>query len=270
LFAAASATLTEFAATARHLGGESAFTLVLHTWKQDLARHIHVHALVAGGALTASGEWVHPKRGFLFPVKALSKVFRGKFVALLAEQHTAGKWARIDDESDWQRLKATLYAHEWVVYAKAPLGGPEQVLEYLGRYTHRVAISNERIVGIDQERVTFRVRADASTNQKRTVSLAGAEFIRRFLLHVLPSGFKRIRHYGLLAPAHKTKRLNQARIALGAPTPDPALIESVATFMQRVAQIDATACPHCANGHFLVCAVIPPIRAPRALSRGPP
>lgn len=270
LFAAASATLTEFAASPVHLGGEAAFSLVLHTWKQDLARHVHAHALVAGGALTTSGEWVQPKRGFLFPVKALSKVFRGKFVALLTAQRATGKWPCITAGNDWQQLKTALYAHDWVVYAKAPLGGPEQVLEYLGRYTHRVAISNERIVGIDQANVTFRVRADATTGKKRTVSLPAGEFIRRFLLHVLPSGFKRIRHYGLLSPAHKTKRLSQARAALGAPAPDQALIESVAQFMQRVAHIDASVCPHCGHGHFVVCAALAPVRVPRAVSRGPP
>ena len=136
LFGAASTTLTEFAVNPRHLGGQAAFSLILHTWKQDLERHIHVHALVAGGALTAAGEWIEPKRGFLFPVKALSKVFRGKFVAALAEHRKAGTLATVAAESDWQKLKAALYAHEWVVYAKQPLGGPEQVLDYLGRYTH--------------------------------------------------------------------------------------------------------------------------------------
>ena len=165
LFKAASNTLTEFAASARHLGGEAAFTLVLHTWKQDLGRHVHVHALVAGGALTSAGEWVRPKRGFLFPVRALSKVFRGKFVAALTDEWTAGNLPTVTANSEWRRLKAALYAHEWVVYAKQPLGGPAQVLEYLSRYTHRVAISNERIVGLgrgglDDGEVAFRVRRD--------------------------------------------------------------------------------------------------------------
>lgn len=194
LFAAAAATLAEFAASPRHLGGETAFTLVLHTWKQDLGRHVHVHALVAGGALTVAGEWQHQKRGFLFPVKALSRVFRGKFVAALTERRATGQLPTVAANGDWLRLKAALYAHEWVVYAKAPLGGPAQVLEYLGRYTHRVAISNERIVGIDQDGVALRVRADATTGKKRTLRLAGNEFIERFLMHVLPPGFKRIRH----------------------------------------------------------------------------
>ena len=145
LFGAVSATLTEFAANPRWLGGVPAFSLVLHTWKQDLGRHVHVHALIAGGALSATGEWKTAKRGFLFPVKALSKVFRGKFVAALKMARDNGKLrgqALADDA--WRELISRLHAHEWVVYAKQPLGGPAQVLEYLGRYTHRVAISNER------------------------------------------------------------------------------------------------------------------------------
>jgi len=159
LFGAVAATLTEFAANPRWLGGTPAFSLVLHTWKQDLGRHVHVHALVAGGALTASGKWVAATRGFLFPVKALSRVFRGKFVAALKAAWAQGKLAAATtlEARAWRSLLDRLHEHEWVVYAKEPLGGPAQVLEYLGRYTHRVAISNERIVGVDDHEVRFRV-----------------------------------------------------------------------------------------------------------------
>jgi hypothetical protein len=176
-------------------------------------------------------------------------VFRGKFVA----------------------ARAALYAHEWVVYAKQPLGGPEQVLEYLGRYTHRVAISNERIVAVDGEGVAFRVRAAApGTGKKRTLRLTGEGFIERFLWHVLPRGFKRIRHYGVLAPAHKAQRLAMARTALGMLPPDVVVIESVAAFMARVARLDWAACPRCHGGRFVVSAPLPPQRPAGALSRGPP
>lgn len=269
LFAAVSATLTEFAANPRWLGGIPAFTLVLHTWQQDLGRHVHMHALVAGGALTAAGEWVHPKPGFLFPVQALSRVFRGKFVTALERERTEGG---LDDEAlltrmDWQKLRRALYAHDWVVYAKQPLGGPAQVLEYLGRYTHRVAISNERIVRIDECGVAFRVRANDS-GKKLMRLLPGTEFIRRFLLHVLPRGFKRIRHYGLLGPAHKTAHLAAARAALDAPQPDPVVIESVAAFMQRVTRIEWGRCPYCQCGQFEVVQAIPPEQ--RRQPRGPP
>ena len=260
LFATVSATLCEFAASPRHLGGTPGFSLVLHTWQQDLGRHVHLHALVAGGALTAAGDWVSPKRGFLFPVKALSKVFRGKFIAVLEAQQNSGKLQ--DDVAlsagAWQQLKRQLYAHDWVVYAKQPLGGPAQVLEYLGRYTHRVAISNERIAGVHNGEVAFRVRVNGAAGKKRTIRLDGAAFIGRFLLHLLPKGFKRIRHYGLLGPAHKATHLAAARAALHAPQPQPMVIESVAQFMRRVAKIEWAACPHCQGGHFEVVQAVSP------------
>ena len=266
LFAAASATLTEFAGSPRHLGGMPAFSLVLHTWKQDLGRHVHVHALVAGGALSSTGEWIRPKKGFLFPVRALSKVFRGKFLAGLNGLRQQAHLPDFLDLLAWQRLKKQLYAHDWVVYAKQPLGGPEAVLEYLGRYTHRVAISNERIVGIENTEVAFRVRADAD-GRKRTVRLPGTEFIERLLLHLLPAGFKRIRHYGLLSPARKKAGLAAARSALAVPPPAPAIIESVAAFLHRVARLESLCCPHC-GGQLQVTATLLPLT--KANARGPP
>jgi hypothetical protein len=269
LFEAVSATLTEFAGNPRDLGGMPAFSLVLHTWKQDLGRHVHLHALVAGGALTASGEWRSPKKGFLFPVRALSKVFRGKFVAGLESLRTAGRLlASVAADADWRALKQRLYAHDWVVYAKQPMGGPEAVLEYLGRYTHRVAISNERIVGIEGNEVAFRVRHPEGC-KKRTLRVSGPEFIGRFLQHVLPAGFKRIRHYGLLSPARKMLGLVAARAALGVPPPQPATIESVAKFMRRVARIEFERCTVCGGGKFRLTVAIPPQRRSPS-SRGPP
>ncbi|MGB7991705.1 MAG: IS91 family transposase [Candidatus Methylophosphatis roskildensis] len=270
LFGAVSATLTEFAANPRHLGGMAAFSLVLHTWRQDLGRHVHVHALVAGGALAPGGEWIVPKKGFLFPVRALSRVFRGKFVAALENVRAAGRLAvSAASPADWPQLKRRLYAHDWVVYAKQPLGGPEAVLDYLGRYTHRVAISNERIVGIDGEDVLLRVRADPASGKKRTLRVPGTEFIHRFLLHVLPSGFKRIRHYGLLSPARKKSGLLAARAALGAPPPQPAAIESVSAFLRRVSHLEHASCPYCGSGQWpLVATIAPAYRASNP--RGPP
>lgn len=271
LFGAVAATLTEFAANPRWLGGMPAFSLVLHTWKQDLGRHVHVHALVAGGALTASGAWVAAKRGFLFPVKALSRVFRGKFVAALTMARESGPLAAATaDTGAWHALLGRLHAHEWVVYAKQPLGGPEQVLEYLGRYTHRVAISNERIVGIDDREVRFRVRAQTSGRTKRTLTVPAEAFIDRFLLHVLPKGFKRIRHYGILGPAAKAVRLAQARAALSVPAPDPVVVESVAAFMQRVDRLQWMRCPQCGNGAFVPTAAIAPMPIRVPFSQGPP
>jgi len=243
LFGAASATLGEFGANPRWLGGKLAFSLILHTWKQDLGRHVPVHALVAGGALTAEGEWKPPKRGFLFPVRALSRVFRGKFIAALSEARSAGQplAEALADEKLWQALRQQLYAHDWVVYAKQPLGGPEEVLEYLGRYTHRVAISNERLVAMDETTVRFRVRARPG---KRVLPLPAEEFIDRFLLHVLPSGFKRIRHYGLLAPVAKAIQLSRARQALSVPEPDPLITATVEDFLQRVGRAECVSDRH--------------------------
>jgi hypothetical protein len=271
LFSAASATLSEFAANPRWLGGTPAFTLVLHTWKQDLGRHVHVHALLAGGALDGDGHWVSPRRGFLFPVRALSHVFRGKFITGLEVKRARGP---LHDEemlagSSWHQLKTLLFRHPWVVYVKEPLGGPAQVLEYLGRYTHRVAISNERLVRCDAESVGLRVR-DRDQRTGRLINLPSQVFIARYLQHVLPDGFKRIRHYGLLSAACKGAGLAQARCALDVMTPSRAVIETVAAFMQRVANAQWERCPHCANGHYIVAEAIAPSWSRPRFERGPP
>jgi len=271
LFDAVSATLTEFAANPRWLGGTGAFTLVLHTWKQDLARHVHAHALMAGGALGIGGRWLAAKRGFLFPVKALSKVFRGKFVAALKAARQGGKLNQSPlAEHAWRDLLNRLHRHDWVVYAKEPLGGPAQVLDYLGRYTHRVAISNERILDIGADTVSVRVRDSAQGRRRRTLSVPAQTFIERFLLHVLPKGFKRIRHYGLIGPAHKAARLAAARAALDAPAPDPVVVESVDAFMRRINQHQRLRCPHCGHGQFVPTAPIASVPLPLLHLRGPP
>ena len=269
LFRAVAATLTEFAANPRWLGGTPAFTLVLHTWKQDLGRHVHLHALVPGGALKADGSWVAAKRRFLFPITALSRVFRGKFVAALKRAREDGKLVEtgLADQA-WRDLLAKVHRHDWVVYAKQSLGGPEQVLDYLGRYTHRVAISNERILGIDGDTVRFRVRDSAHGNRRRTLVVPAQTFIERFLLHVLPQGFKRIRHYGLIGPAGKAVKLAQARSALSVPAPDPLVVESVQAFLQRIDRHEMLRCTHCGNGQFVPTASIAPVRVPPV--RGPP
>ena len=271
LFGAVSATLTEFAANPRWLGGTATFSLVLHTWKQDLARHVHLHALVPGGALKADGQWVAAKRGFLFPIEALSQVFRGKFVAALKAAHPGGKLqqAGLADRA-WRDLLARLYVHDWVVYAKEPLGGPAQVLDYLARYTHRVAISNERILGMQGDTVSVRVRDWTQGNRRRTLSVPAQTFIERFLLHVLPKGFKRIRHYGLLGPAGKAAKLAQARAALSAPAPDPLVVESVEAFMRRIDRHEWSRCPHCGKGRFVPTAPIAPAPMRLLHLRGPP
>jgi hypothetical protein len=270
-------TLTEFAANPRWLGGMSAFTLVLHTWTQDLRRHIHVHALMACGGLDADGNWCAPKRSptFLFPVHALSRVFRAKFIDALRRASQAGQVPRdpANTPAAYQARLAELKRHDWVVYAKTPLAGPEMVLDYLSRYTHRVAVSNERIVGLDATGVHLRVRTD-DRGGKRTVFIDGPTFVARFLQHVLPPGFKRIRHYGLLSAATKSERLTQARLALAMPAANAQACEDAAAFLKRVTGIDISCCPHCRLGHWRTVQVLPPERGSRApgdhACRGPP
>jgi hypothetical protein len=268
LFAAVSATLSAFAADPRHLGGSPAFSLILHTWQQDLSRHAHLHALVAGGALSPEGAWRFPKKGFLFPVKALSRMFRGKFVAGLASLVRDKRFPEWLDERAWHCLKTALRVHDWVVYAKSPLGGPMAVLEYLGRYTHRVAISNERIIAIEEGNVLFRMRPQPESGTRRVGRIPGVTFIQRFLLHVLPAGFKRIRHYGLLSPARKKTALAAARAALDVPPPDPDLVESVAAFMGRIGRAVLLRCPHCGSP-WQFAGILPPTRS-FSPCRGPP
>ena len=277
LMQCAAATLTEFAANPRWLGAMGAFTLVLHTWTQDLRRHVHAHALMACGGLDAQGHWCTPKRSptFLFPVHGLSRVFRAKFLHALEHASRAGSLAHDPANTDAARQLRLLALKrcDWVVYAKTPLAGPEVVLDYLSRYTHRVAVSNERIVGIDDRGVRLRVRAN-DQGGKRTVVIDGPTFIGRFLQHVLPSGFKRIRHYGLLSPALKTQRLTMARAALDMPAANAQAREDAAAFLKRVAGIDIATCPHCQRGRWLTIEVLLPVpstshsTAPHC--RGPP
>ncbi len=277
LFGCAAQTLLEFAANPKWMtatDGAPALSLVLHTWTQDLQRHIHVHAVMACGVLGHDGHWHRPTRkpDFLFPVHALSKVFRGKFMAALSAAHRNGRIERDPQgqEDDWRQRQRKLYHHDWVVYAKTPLGGPAQVLEYLSRYTHRTAIGNERIRAISNTEVAFTVRADEHGG-KRRIRLEGAEFVRRFLLHILPAGIKRIRHYGVLASACKADKLSAARQALQMPPTNPRAIESAQAFMTRVARIDVSVCPCCKVGRLHVAAVlIGHARLPAPQAQGPP
>jgi hypothetical protein len=272
LFQSVSDTLIEFGENPRWLGGQIAATLVLHTWGQTLSQHLHIHALVAAGALAPDGHWISSRRGFLFPVTALSPVFRGKFLAGLKQLFSAGTLklaassAPLADTTAQRRLFNTLYEKPWVVYAKPPFAGPAQVLDYLGRYTHRVAISNHRLVSCNDSEVRFHYKDYAHGNRRKVMTLTPAEFIRRFLLHVLPTGFMRIRHYGILANRAKREKLAAARTALDAPpAPQPPEPESVEAFWLRVAALDIHQCPHCKAGRMIVIGSISASRA-----RAPP
>lgn len=282
-------TLTTFAADPKWLGGTPAITLVLHTWSQDLQRHLHVHALMACGALASDAQgqpvWQPPRRSpsFLFPVRALSLVWRARFLDALQHAEAAGRLRDQEGSAPDPPMQA-LRSKPWVVYAKTPLAGPAAVLDYLSRYTHRTAIGNERLLGIHGNAVHFRTRvnrkqrqrdADAGASRSRVTKLGGAEFIDRLLQHVVPRGFKRVRHYGLLAPAAKTRRLDTARALLGMPQASAVVAEEVAQFMRRVAAVDIATCTHCGRGRWQAVVCAAPMQAEFAehcshSARGPP
>jgi hypothetical protein len=224
-------------------------TTVLHTWTRDLRFHPHVHCIVTGGGLAPHGDrWISSRQKYLFPVRVLSDLFRGKFLDGLAgayergELDLGGACAALATPAAFNLLKDTLYRKNWVVYAKRPFAGPEQVFKYLGRYTHRVGISNHRLVSFDEHGVCFR------TKNGKQVTVAPAEFIRRFLLHVLPNGFVKIRHYGLLASGNVRTKLAEARRHLEVNDESAPASPPQPTWKDRLLAltgIDLVTCPHC-------------------------
>lgn len=250
LFEAASKTLLTLGDDHKRLGAQLGITAVLHTWTRELEFHPHLHCIVTGGGLSPDGTtWVTARRKYLFPVKVLSHLFRGIFLDGLARLHASGD-LRID--GDLRALLDPLYRQEWVVYAKRPFGGPEQVFKYLGRYTHRVGISNQRLISLDDSGVRF------ATKNGRTITLSPQEFIRRFLLHVLPPGFVKLRHYGLWASGNVPTRLAAARLLLpAAASPPPTDTEHIAEEIEwqvrllRLTGIDVTRCPRCGDGRMI-------------------
>ncbi len=269
LFHAVSATLTAFGRDPRHLGGDVGGTAILHTWGQNLSQHLHLHCVVPGRALTQDGaRWVAAPPGFLFPVRALAQVFRGKYLDALRRAFTTGKLvfagstAPLADPATFAAWLQELRRPDWVVYAKRPFAGPTSVLEYLGRYTHRVAISNERLVRHADGVVQFRWKDYADGDRVKMMTLAAEEFIRRFLLHVVPGGFVRIRHFGFLANRTRRAKLARCRELLAqppAPTAPP--IESLPTLMLRLTGIDIERCPRCPQGRLRIIEILAP--APR-------
>jgi len=258
LFRAAAETLLEVAADPRHLGARIGFLALLHTWGQTLLHHPHVHCLVpAGGLALERSRWVPCRRGFFLPVRVLSRVFRGKFLALARAAYEAGRLrfhgrlAELNENPQaFHRLLAQSRRHDWSVYAKPPFGGPEQALKYLARYTHRIAIANHRLLAVDRQAVTFSWKDYAHANQLRTLTLDPDEFMRRFLLHVLPTHFVRIRAYGFLANRQRSSALELCRSLLAAapldrqPPPPPAATDSGGTSDREPTR----RCPHCHTG----------------------
>src|SRR5215469_5674650 len=225
LFRAVAQTLLTIAADRRHLGARIGFLAVLHTWSQNLLHHPHLHCLVPAGGIALDGSrWISCRPKFFLPVEVLSCLFRRKLLAFLAQALAEGKLrfhGPLTALADPTRFEAWLrqLPKKWVVYAKPPFGGPEQVLKYLARYTHRVAISNGRLVSLTEDRVSFRWRDSKDGKRPKVMTLEAVEFIRRFLLHILPSGFMKVRHYGLLASRERRKKLASCRVLLGASTP---------------------------------------------------
>lgn len=260
LFEAAAQTLLELAGDPKHLGADMALTAVLHTWGQNLLLHPHLHCVVTGGGLSPNGaRWIAGRERYLLPVKVLGKLFRGKLLARLDQAYRSGEielrgsTAELNDPWVWARLRDRLYRTDWVVYAKPPFAGAEQVFRYLGRYTHRVAISNHRIVDMAGGKVSFTVKDYKDDARKKTMTLDAVEFLRRFLLHVLPKGFVRIRHYGLCASRNVNSKLAAARRLLQPPAPDgdasPAATPAAPpTWWERLREhtgIDVMQCPCC-------------------------
>ena len=264
LFRAVRETLLEVAATPRHLGAQIGGLMVLHTWGQTLELHPHVHVIVPGGGLSPDGtRWLSCKPGFFLPVRVLSRLLRGKLLAFLRQAYDQGTltWtgglAPLADPQKFAKFLSPLYQKEWAVYAKPPFGGAEQSLKYLARYTYRVAISNERIEAIGDAQVTFRYKAYAHGHRWRRMTLAAQEFLRRFVQHVLPRGFVRIRSFGLLANRGRDERLARCRRLLGASESEttPSLTETVDS---SASEPEVPRCPVCGERTLQVV-----VRTPR-------
>lgn len=251
LFNAVSETLKDVAKTR---GIELGFTSVLHTWGQKLLDHPHIHVVIPGGGFSLDGlTWIKCKNKYFFPVKILSKVFRGKLLSFLEKE----KNLILPENSDIKFILTASAKHDWVVYAKPPFAGPESVINYLGQYTHKVAIANNRIKEISENTVTFSFKDRANNNEKDLLEIPGAEFIRRFLLHVLPNRFCRIRHHGFLARRSKNKKLQKARLLLDAKPIEIAKNETWKELFKRIIGIDIDQCANCKTGKMVSIKSIP-------------
>jgi Putative transposase/Transposase zinc-binding domain len=268
LFRATSETLCTIAADPKHLGAEIGFFAVLHTWGQNLLHHPHLHCVVPGGGLSPDGtRWVACRPGFFLPVRVLSRLFRRLFLEFLEKAFYDGQLQffssleELYNRPAFLRYLGPLHKSEWVVYAKAPFAGPQQVLDYVGRYTHRVAISNNRLVDIEDGQVQFRYKDYRHDGQQKTMTLSADEFIRRFLLHVLPNGFQRIRYYGFLSNRHRQEKLQQCRQLLGmARLEEPASTEETEPdYRDRYEALTGSSlweCPVCHQGRMIVIGTI--------------
>jgi hypothetical protein len=281
LFQSVAQTLHAFAADPQYgLGGQLGFTAVLHTWDQKLLYHVHRHCVIAGGALAFDGSrWLPARSNYLFPVREQSRDFRRRYLdgvrRLFAQGqlHFPGRLAALAEPAAFATFLEPVAAQDWVVYSQPPFGGPATVLEYLSRYTHRVALSNSRLRAIDDGRVTFTHRDRRDHNRLKELTLPAAEFIRRFLLHVTPRGLCRMRHYGFLSNRLKEEQLPCCRALLGQVEESAVLLPSAATrlLLGGLTHADSTRCPECGQGHMVWVRALPKEARPRveaATARG--
>jgi hypothetical protein len=276
LFHAAAETLRTIGADPRHLGAEIGFISILHTWGQNLLHHPHLHCVVPGGGVAPDGQrWIACRPGFFLPVRVLSRLFRRLFLTQLRQAFDDGNLqffnslAALQAPDAFARYLAPVAHAEWIVYAKAPFGGPQQVLDYLGRYTHRVAISNNRLIDFADGQVAFAWKDYRHESRRKVMRLDAQEFVRRFLLHVLPTGFQRIRHYGLLANRYRQIKLEHCRRLLAAPAPVVELPDAALDYRDRYLRLTGVSlrdCPHCGRGQMVRIETF----LPGSLPRGPP
>jgi hypothetical protein len=270
LFKAAAKTLRELTEDPKHLGAEVGFIAILHTWSQTLMDHPHLHCIITGGGLSPDGlRWIPSKDEFFLPIKVLSRLFRGKFLAHLKEAREKGKLdfpgkiAPLKEKRTLKDLFKELYGQEWVVYCKPPFGSAEMVMDYLGRYTHRVAISNDRLVRLEGDQVTFRYRDRNDNDTIKLMTLDASEFIRRFLLHILPDGFMKIRHYGILSNRNRRTKLASCKELLGVDCEDDKREkQSWQDLLARITGHDPRICPYCGKGKMVLKEVLDPSALP--------
>ena len=279
LFQAAAETLRTIAADSEHLGAEIGFFGVLHTWGQNLLHHPHLHFVVAGGGIAPEGDrWIFCRSGFFMPVRVLSRLFRRLFLEALRKAFDCGKLKffssleALQDRRAFMRYLAPVRKAEWVVYAKPPFAGPQQVLDYVGRYTHRVAISNDRLLDIENGEVRFRWKDYRDNNRQKTLMLTADEFIRRFLLHVLPDGFQRIRYYGFLGNRYRKQKLARCRQLLGMPEnerPETDPSSDYRDLYEQLTGLSLWKCPVCHKGCMYVIGVLESADKRPPMTEGP-
>lgn len=257
LFKSVAETLLELSSDKKYLGAKLGFTSILHTWGQNLMHHPHIHCIVPGGGLSSMNKWVDSKKKFFIPVKVLSRKFRGKFLSYLKQAYTNsniifwGNQQYLNDKNSFNSFLSTLYSKEWIVYCKPPFKNAAYVVEYLGRYTHRVAISNNRILKLENDIVTFKWRDYKDNNQQKLMTLSVEEFIRRFLIHILPDRFMKIRHYGILGSRNKTTKLKLCKQLTNTPIRQkPKEKLTSLQLLEKITGKDFSICPCCCIGHL--------------------